>query len=229
MCTVSFIYKGNDEFVLTSSRDESPMRETKKPALYSVSDTKLVFPKDAISGGTWIGMSAQKRVVCLLNGGFEKHRRLLRYRHSRGIVVHDFLTAKNIKETIANYNLHLIEPFTVIIVDWNNTLEVLEFVWDGAQKQLKSLSLQTPHIWSSSMLYTDEMKQLRIDWFKTFQQKEELHATSLLQFHKTAGNGDANVAVMMDRFVVKTISITQIEKTTDTLSMYYHDLLKDEE
>jgi hypothetical protein len=70
------------------------------------------------------------------------------------------------------------------------------------------------------------MKQLRFDWFAKFQQKENLNATSLLQFHKTAGIGDPNVDIIMDRVVVKTISITQIEKTTDTVAMNYHNLEK---
>ncbi|MGH1384048.1 NRDE family protein [Kordia sp.] len=229
MCTVSFMCKGNDTFVLTSSRDESPMRETKKPEIYTISNTRLVFPKDSIGGGTWIGMSNQKRVVCLLNGGFKMHRRLSKYRHSRGIVVNDFLITEDIKETIASYNLHLIEPFTVIIVDWNDSLQVFEFVWDGTQKHFQSLPLHTPHIWSSSMLYTEKVHGLRLDWFEEFQQKEDLKADSLLTFHKTAGIGDPIVDVMMDRLVVKTISITQIEKTADTLTMHYHDLIKGEE
>lgn len=227
MCTVSFIYKGNDEFVLTSNRDESPNRETKKPAFYNVSDARLAFPKDAIGGGTWIGMSDQKRVVCLLNGGFIKHKRLPKYRHSRGIVVNDFLITKNIEKTVAAYNLDLIEPFTIVIVDWNESLKVLELVWDGEQKHIQSLPLSIPHIWSSSTLYTEEMKQLRRDWFEAFQQKENLQANSLLKFHKTAGIGDPNVDVIMDRVVVKTISVTQIEKTDDSITMNYHDIIKD--
>lgn len=228
MCTVSFFYKGNDAFVLTSNRDESPNREAKEPAIYTVSDTKLIFPKDT-AGGTWIGMSNQKRVVCLLNGGFETHVRLPEYRHSRGVVVKDFLTTSHLLETIENYNLDLIEPFTLVIADWNNSLQLFELVWDGAQKHFQKLALTIPHIWSSSSLYTKKMKQLRRDWFAEFQQKENLNANTLFNFHKTAGIGDPNVDVIMDRGVVKTISITQIEKTTDTISMQYHNVVKNTE
>jgi hypothetical protein len=141
--------------------------------------------------------------------------------------VNDFLTAQDIEKTVTEYNLDLIEPFTVVIVDWNASLQVFELVWDGEQKHFQSLPIHTPHIWSSSTLYTDEMKQLRRDWFTEFQQKENLQANSLLKFHKTAGVGDPNVDVIMDRVVVKTISVTQIEKIADAITMNYHDMIKD--
>ncbi|MEM6685859.1 MAG: NRDE family protein [Bacteroidota bacterium] len=226
MCTVSFIYKGKNEFILTSNRDESPVRETKNPALYTISNTKVVFPKDEVGGGTWIGMSDQKRVVCLLNGGFEFHERLPEYRHSRGIVVNDFLVSSAIEKTVLDYNLDNIEPFTIVIVDWKTSLQLFELVWDGTQKHFQKLPLHVPHIWSSSTLYSQEMKQLRRDWFAEFQRKAQLDADSILQFHKTAGIGDPNVDVIMDRFFIKTVSITQIEKKADTLSMRYNSLVK---
>jgi len=223
MCTVSFIYKGNQAFVLTSNRDESPMRDATQPSVYNISNTKMIFPKDIVAGGTWIGMSEKKRVVCLLNGGFEAHERLLEYRQSRGVVVKDFLAADSIMETIKIYNLLEIEPFTIVIVDWNEKLQLLELVWDGTQKHFQTLPL-TPHIWSSSSLYTQKMKQLRRNWFADFQQKNTLNAVSILDFHKNAGIGDANVDTMMDRGFVKTISITQVEKEKDTITMNYHAL-----
>ncbi|MBC8753455.1 NRDE family protein [Kordia sp. YSTF-M3] len=225
MCTVSFIYKGNSAFVLTSNRDESPMRVTHAPSIYDALDTKMIFPKDAIAGGTWIGTSDKKRVVCLLNGGFKNHARLPEYRHSRGVVVKDFLAATDITETVHRYNLNLIEPFTIVIVDWNETLQLFELVWDGAQKHFQKLPL-TSHIWSSSTLYTEKMKEMRRDWFSKLKQEKTLNADTLLNFHKTAGINDPNVDVIMDRGIIKTISITQIEKTEDSIAMNYYDLTK---
>ena len=229
MCTVSFIHTGNDAFVLTSSRDESPQRDALKPAEYSVLDTRMIFPKDRLSGGTWIGASDQHRVVCLLNGGYEKHTRLPEYRHSRGVVVKDFLSSTDIVKTVETYNLELIEPFTIVIVDWNTSLQLYELVWDGSEKHFQTLPLTMPHIWSSSMLYTEKMKQLRRDWFLDFQKEKELQANTLLNFHKTAGIGDSTIDVMMDRKFVKTTSITQIEKKEDLITMRYHDLATDDE
>jgi uncharacterized protein with NRDE domain len=71
MCTVTITpLKGQNSFVLTSNRDESPARETLPPKLYDIEGLKMAFPKDVLAGGTWLGISESKRVICLLNGEF---------------------------------------------------------------------------------------------------------------------------------------------------------------
>jgi uncharacterized protein with NRDE domain len=85
MCTVTLIPKGTNNFVLTSNRDEAPNRHTLSPDFYNIENTKLLFPKDEVAGGSWIGVSEKQRVLCILNGGFEKHERKATYRLSRGV------------------------------------------------------------------------------------------------------------------------------------------------
>ena len=64
-----------------------------------------VRTKDELAGGTWIGASANKRLICLLNGGFVAHEPFGEYRMSRGVVVTDLLTTENIILKIKEYNL----------------------------------------------------------------------------------------------------------------------------
>src|SRR5690606_27855602 len=75
MCTLTFIPKGNFDFIITSNRDEASFRKTLPPKTYVVDGEKLVYPKDEVAGGTWIGVSSRNRLVCLLNGGFIAHER----------------------------------------------------------------------------------------------------------------------------------------------------------
>ncbi|MDT0684932.1 NRDE family protein [Autumnicola psychrophila] len=212
MCTVTLV--ANPEitsgFILTSNRDEVVKRETLAPDWEIYEDVKLFFPKDAVAGGTWIGLSERKRSVCLINGGFRTHIRKESYRKSRGVVVKDFLAAEDVESTIKNNNFEGIEPFTMIITDWNEKLKFLEFVWDGNHKHFRDLPL-TAHIWSSSPLYSEEMKALRQQWFSKIQDNGDLSAEKLLKWHHTAGIGDKNVDLIMDRGFLKTQSITQVE------------------
>ncbi len=223
MCTVTIIPKGTSDFVLTSNRDEAPNRTSLAPDFYFGKDVKLLYPKDNMSGGTWIGMSDKNRLVCVLNGAFVCHERQLGYRLSRGIVAKDFLISDAIESTIENYSLENIEPFTMVIADWNDALRFFELVWDGEQKHFKELPLE-PKIWSSSTLYSKAMRHERLQWFRDFKSDYKLNAESLLLFHKTAGAGNEDYGVVMNRGFVKTTSITQVEKTDDVLRMHYENI-----
>ena len=69
MCTVTYLPLGDHNFILTSNRDVAPKRETTPPKEYNEVGVKLTYPKDKLAGGTWIGVSEKKRLICLLNGG----------------------------------------------------------------------------------------------------------------------------------------------------------------
>ncbi len=224
MCTVTLLATSEKDFILTSNRDEAEVRKTIPPKIYKEGEVKLLFPKDAVAGGTWIGVSERNRLICLLNGGFETHVRKEQYRLSRGVVVKNLLLAEKVVEEIENYDFLDIEPFTTIIVDWNKGQKFFEFVWDGNRKHLKELQLKT-HLWSSSPLYTSEMKNLRQAWFSEFQKKSKKPAEDeLWDFHHTGGKGDKNVDLIMDRGFIKTKSITQVVKTGSLIEMTYEDL-----
>ncbi|MDO6758626.1 NRDE family protein [Tamlana sp. 2_MG-2023] len=223
MCTVTIIPTDNQNFVLTSNRDEASDRVALAPKVYDVNGVKLMYPKDELSGGTWIGVSEKKRLICVLNGGYVLHERKASYRKSRGIVAKDLMLADTISSEINNYDFSDIEPFTIIIADWNFSLKFYELVWDGEQAHLSELPLE-PKIWSSSTLYTEAMKKERQDWFKIFQTVNHLNATNILKFHKTTGKENTNYGVIMDRGFVKTTSITQVEKQEDTVTMRFESV-----
>ncbi|MFD2433530.1 NRDE family protein [Mesonia maritima] len=77
MCTITFIplLKEEKGFVVTSNRDESANRKTLPPKVVEEKGVKLLYPKDEVAGGTWIGASGKKRLICLMNGAFKPHQR----------------------------------------------------------------------------------------------------------------------------------------------------------
>ena len=223
MCTVTFIPKPDLGFILTSSRDEAPGRDTFPPKIYVEENVKLLYPKDAVAGGTWIGTS-ERRAVTLMNGGFVAHERKTFYKRSRGLVVKDLLKTENFNHEIAAYDYSGIEPFTVIIVSWETGLQLFQLVWDGTDYHFQEERL-APKIWSSSPLYPVDLKNKRETWFSDFLLKAALPSESgMLRFHKTAGEGDLASNLIMDRGLVRTKSITQILKKKTTVEMRYEDL-----
>ena len=224
MCTVTFLPLKNNNFILTSNRDETPLRETLPPKEYLESGIKMVFPKDKLAGGTWIGTSSKNRLVCVLNGAFIKHTRKTNYKKSRGLIAKEILQTTNFQEYIKDLELEGIEPFTMVIVDWNeNNLNLFELIWDENQKRFNRLQNE-PKIWSSATLYSDEIKALRKKWFKNWIKKNDFNSSNILQFHHSE-IGDKEQAVFMKRPFVETVSITSIKKENKTIEMLYEDVI----
>lgn len=225
MCTVSFLPLENNNFILTSNRDETPFRKTFSPETYQENEVELVYPKDEFAGGTWIGASTKKRVVCLLNGAFVKHTRKEFYKMSRGVLVKKLLTIEDAIAEIQQFNFIDIEPFTLILIEYQTVLSVYELVWDGTNTFFKKLENQ-PKIWSSSTLYNDDMKAERQEWFADWLQENTFFTQeSILKFHQDSYKGSKETAVKMKRTFVETVSITSIEKKDENLTMSYVDLL----
>ena len=139
------------------------------------------------------------------------------------MVAKAFLVSDDILSIMTSFILEDIEPFTMVLADWNGGLKFYELIWDGQKKHITELPLE-PKIWSSSTLYNSNMKKERLEWFESFKNENSLNAASLLKFHKTAGNPNKDYGVIMDRGFVKTTSITQVEKFSDMVDMRYENL-----
>lgn len=226
MCTVSFVYRGGKDFMLISNRDEAVNRKTIAPKKYEGNGVALVYPKDEVAGGTWIGASSKNRILCLLNGAFVKHDRMLSYKKSRGIIVKELLEVNDVFTEMYKYDFNGVEPFTLLIVDWNSELKLIELIWDGVKTQFTDLPLE-PKIWSSSTLYSSEMKRFRQQWFQEYMSQNGSSKEELLYFHEHYGVGDPMLDLKIDRGLLKTVSITMFEKAEEVIQVVYKDLLRD--
>jgi len=198
-------------------------QKAEPPRRYLDNGVELFYPKDGKAGGTWIGASSRSRALCILNGGFKNHASVGNYRASRGKVVIDLLKEEKIDKGIEGINLNNIEPFTLVIVDWQEELKLMELIWDGDRKHFNVLPLEM-HIWSSSTLFDIEMKKMRNKWFLKWQRSNRINQTSILEFHHTAGIGDSNVDVILRREKVGTVSITSLKKVDEHVDIIYEEL-----
>ena len=224
MCTVTFLPLSSNSFILTSNRDEQRLRETIPPKKYVEDGVEMVFPKDKLAGGTWIGTSSKNRLVCVLNGGFVKHKRKVSYKKSRGVIAKEILKEDNLFEYIENLGLNGIEPFTMVIVDWNNDeLRLYELIWDEQIKHFSKFKNE-PKIWSSSTLYSNEVKEIRKSWFQNWIVENEFTSEKVLEFHHSE-IGDKEQSVLMKRSYVETVSISSVKKENEIIKMQYEDVV----
>lgn len=223
MCTVTFL-PAKDSFFITSNRDEKKLRgKAFFPKVYDLKDRKIMFPKDADAGGTWIAAHENGNVIVLLNGGFTKHDYEPPYRKSRGTILLDIISCNNSYNAFDKIDLVKIEPFTVVIFSLN---QLYECRWDGKQKHTKELDKTLPHIWSSVTLYDADVVAKREQWFNEWLKNNwHFNLSNIIQFHLFAGDGDSNNDLKMNRNNnMLTVSVTSIEITNTKAVMYYKDL-----
>jgi hypothetical protein len=229
MCTVTYLPKDNGDFIFTSNRDEHPERKTIAPEFYEKDGVHFLYPKDEKAGGTWIALSEDERMVCLLNGAYEGHEVNGPYAYSRGLVVQQVLEAENAKWAVEDLELEGVEPFTLITMDWSFMPICIELIWDGIKKDIRILS-HGSKIWSSSTLYDKPIQAERASWFHDFEHKfPEATQQDVLSFHQNEDLGTKDISVKMKRTYVETISITSIKKEGDAISMYYLDVVSGKE
>jgi uncharacterized protein with NRDE domain len=225
MCTVTFLPQADGQFLLTSNRDEAPNRSPQNISTDLVNGQQMAFPRDEEAGGSWIVIADSGRLVCILNGAFHKHHRRPPYRRSRGLMALDFFGYPDFEAFVNHYLFEGMEPFTMIVYEPDHLFELR---WDETQVHALKLDHHKPHIWSSSTLYTPEVKEKRKAWFENWLQQQQgvYQREAILDFHRNAGDGDPwNDVVMNRNELVKTVSITSIKKGLSTMSMQYIDLV----
>lgn len=226
MCLVSYIPL-KEGFVLNSNRDEAPSRNAGKIIEEDIDKTKIYYPGDH-AGGSWIVISDDSRLVCLLNGAFENHERILPYRISRGIMMKEFFQYEDAVDFLQHYNFQNIEPFTMVIKD---SLGLFEFVWDGQKKYVQSLDQQKLHIWSSATLYNGLYREKRKLWLeKELGLRPTLISEEIIAAHLLQDPNDIDNSLKMNRNgVVQTISHTQVYVANATASLKHLNLLTSDE
>lgn len=227
MCTVTYIPTSTG-YIFTSNRDEQPTRKTIFPKRYQEDGVQLFYPKDDVAGGTWIGLSEKNRLVCLLNGGFVYHNPKLKFPKSRGVVVKMLLKTDDVVREMNRLDLDGVAPFTLIVVEGCSEPKIYQLTWCQGKKHVQELQSDKPNIWSSSTLYSDEMKCLRQTWFKDLL-SYRLDTKKVLQFHQNKSLGEEGTCLKMKRKLVETISTTMVVNSNEVLEMSYYDYVKKEE
>ncbi len=223
MCTVTFI-PTKSGIVITSNRDEHVNRgKAIAPIKIRSNDLEIVYPKDPDAGGTWIATKNNGDAIVLLNGAFEKHIVKPPYAKSRGLILLEIFDLINFKESIVDFQLDNIEPFTIVYFSDNHLYECR---WDGFNKYLKELNVHDSHIWSSATLYDAEMRSKRKEWFDQWSLKNPSpNQEDAIDFHLNAGEGNTEVNVKMNRNnELFTVSISSIFIGNEFNDFVYMDL-----
>lgn len=223
MCTVTFLPSPQGVFI-TSNRDESPDRQAHELVIKNIGTRSVIFPEDPLAHGSWIALSSNQRAVCLLNGAFEPFVPKSSYRISRGIVVVEAAISEHVGQFLSHFNFEDIAPFTLLIYDFGQQLH--QVIWDGEKIHSSEPGAHQPHIWSSVTLYPEPVRKRREELFDQWLDNDpEKTVEGIVRFHQSA-HGDVFNDFIMDRQVVKTLSITNIHLNHSGSSIRYKMLGK---
>ena len=224
MCTVSFVYS-NGKTIITSNRDEKVLRKSAvEPRNYCINNKNILFPKDPKAGGTWFAVDENANVLVLLNGADEKHKVLLPYRKSRGLIVLDIISSVSPKDFWNEIDLEKIEPFTLVL--FQNS-QLFQLRWNGNQKETLVLNECKNHVWSSATLYSKEICEKRSEWFYSFLEKITFpSAIEMFHFHRNTEKENLENGLVINRNEeMKTLSITQAILEKNKAEVVHHDLI----
>ncbi|GAB2583957.1 NRDE family protein [Spirosoma areae] len=230
MCTATYLPFGSTGFILTHSRDEKSIRPAARlPNVFHIGEWDVTFPQDPQGKGTWIASGHRtdgtQTTVCLLNGAFTPHHAQPPYKHSRGLVIPHFFSYPSLRNFAESYDFSGIEPFTLLSIEESRLNELR---WTGSRLFIQGKDSQQPHIWSSVTLYTPHVIQQRENWFQRWQQQITNWSPRAIQaFHLSAGEGDSENAVRMNRQNnYLTVSLTQVIQKDGQTELQYKDLMQ---
>lgn len=228
MCTVSFVCS-NDKVIITSNRDEKIIRPgAVPPKNYTVNGKNIIYPKDSKAGGTWYVVDEKGTVLVLLNGADKKHQVQLPYRKSRGLIVIEMIGSASPKDFWNEINLENIEPFTLVLFQ---DKQLFQLRWNGIEKSTVDLEIDKNYIWSSSTLYSKEIREQRSSWFYTFlDSNPEINESKMLHFHRyTEAENNQDGLVINRNGEMKTLSITQSVIEKNKVIIHHLDLITEKE
>ena len=167
----------------------------------------------------------------MLNGAAKKHQWQPPYRKSRGWVVLNFFEYKNFDDFAQNYDFKGLEPFTLVVIEQGDIVQLNEIRWDGQWLHHKLLDADMSYAWSSVTLYSNEVVQERERWFYEWQQQHPLfEGNDVLDFHSFGGKEDAENGLIINRNnELRTVSVTQVQKTTEQFLINYWDQMNDQQ
>lgn len=225
MCTLTYI-PTKEGYIFTHNRDERSSRPTSKSFQSKrLGNRTLYYPEDLEAHGSWIAFADDNTSACLLNGGSKSYIRKAPYRKSRGLVVLESFDYENPKDFYEKYDFEGIEPFTLLV---RHSLGLFQITHDVDGTTIDEHNPIETNIWSSTTLYTKEVRAKREKWFSDWlAQSPDFSPSNIQAFHNSAGDGDSENDLVMSRWgILQTMSITQIAVSERSALLTYRDFIQ---
>jgi len=227
MCTVTVVPDG-DGFRMICNRDERRDRPAAlPPTVHRVGDRTVVYPVDAQSGGTWVGLNDCGLVATLLNRTPDLGARPpAAFARSRGLIVPTLLGCASLDAALTE--AQRLEPsefdlFRLLLVE-RMTAGILTS--DGRTLSAETSNLAAPLFLTSSSIGDSLVEEPRRRLFESMvlskAPSEWLDAQS--RFHVHRWRSPSAISVTMAREDARTVSRTFVQVTASGQRLRYYPL-----
>lgn len=225
MCTLSWLYHGNNHYEVYFNRDEQRSRlPALEPQNMMIDGVHCVMPIDPVGGGSWISTNEHGVTVCLLNyyQGEAPKGTLI----SRGLIVKRLASSSsshNLDLRLMEMTLDRFAPFTVVSFDTRRTAnETVAWTWDG--KTLSRSHAFAPIV--SAAMHFEQASQFRLDLFN-----ELVHSMPRSDigryFHQFYSADFPHLSPLMERDDARTVSFTSVIVSSTKQEMSYRSVDED--
>ena len=223
MCTVSIV-PVPDGCRVVCNRDERRTRAAAEPPrAFPTEVSWATYPRDPVSGGTWIGVNDDGLVVALLNrtvAGSEPRVPA----QSRGAIVPTLLACPSIAQALRAYDsldLNRFEPFRIVMTH-RSTIAVV--AGDRSHSSAELFPLVRPVLFTSSSLGDALVETPRRRLFEELVLAGDDWLDGQYRFHRHRWAGWPEVSVHMTRQDAATVSRTTIDVTSRDIDLHYESL-----
>lgn len=220
MCTLSWV-RGEEGYELFFNRDERRTRGSEIAPAESVRDgVRILAPRDADFGGTWIAVNEHGTSVCVLNGAApaEAPAGL----ESRGQLVLELATASDANEAageLTSVRAARFRPFVLVVLDPASEAFVAE--WDGRALAIDARAEARMPVISSSFA-EEAVRAMRTESFRARREGgRPLDAATLRACHASHDGGPSAYSVCMHREDAETKSFARIRVARDRVEFEY--------
>lgn len=225
MCTVSVV-PIRDGFRIGCNRDERLTRpRAERPKTRSAGDMKAVWPRDPLSGGTWIGANDAGLAMVILNRAPRRRTVATPRPRSRGTIIPTLLHSRRIESAIEAASVlpaWEFEPFTLVVLQGRD----LGVITNGGERMsLRRDVLSKPIVFTSSSLGDRLVSKPRRALFARMVEASSNPLDGQRAFHRHCWPERPEISVCMTRPDAATVSHAVLEVGDHTVHMLYTPVL----
>lgn len=225
MCTVSIVPHARGMRIVCNRDERRDRPPAEPPAVRGIRGTATLWPRDPVSGGTWIAANDAGVAFVILNRHDGSARVAGPARQSRGTIIPRLIRSialDDVQRGVERLSPEMYEPFTLLAVH-RQSLMIARNTADGMQCAHRRIV--APCVFTSSSLGDERVHMPRRRLFRRLVQGARAPLRAQAAFHRHFWPARRDISIWMIRREAATVSRTTVEVGRRSIRMVHEPLL----